>query len=88
MRQHQRALKKVSEAGQSSSATKQQGRSHLRLFGSGGALEKIMRNTYREGLAKLNCNSFESKEAKAEWQSFVDELTPEEMALVTNEHWM
>jgi hypothetical protein len=45
-----------------------------------------MRNTYKEGLAKLNSNSFESKEAKAEWQRFVEELTPEEIALVTNKH--
>jgi hypothetical protein len=66
MRQHQRALEKGFEAGQSSSATSHQGRSHLRLYGLGGALEKIMRNTYKEGLAKLNSNSFKSKEVKAE----------------------
>jgi hypothetical protein len=87
MRQHQRALEKVSEADQSSSTTKHQGCSHLWLFGLGVALKKIMRNTYKEGLAKLNNNSFESKEAKAEWQTFMDELTLEEMALVTDEHW-
>ena len=46
-----------------------------------------MRKTYQDGLAKLNSNTFESKEAKAEWQEFVDGLTEKELAIVTDEHW-
>ncbi|KNG52895.1 hypothetical protein TW65_09277, partial [Stemphylium lycopersici] len=54
---------------------------------SGGILEKIMRRTYHDGLQKLKDNSFDSKEAKEEWQHFRDGLTPEELAVVTNKDW-
>jgi len=46
-----------------------------------------MRRTYAEGLVKLNTNTFETKEAKSEWQDFVDSLSQEDMALVTAESW-
>jgi hypothetical protein len=88
MRHHQRALKKVSEADKSNSDTIPRGRAVQRVYGSGGALQKIMRKTYQEGLAKLINNTFESKEAKVEWQQFVDSLTPDEMAIVRDENWV
>jgi hypothetical protein len=46
-----------------------------------------MRTTYSDGLAKLKSNSFESKEAKKEWQEFVGSLTPDELGIVTAQHW-
>ncbi|KAG9388532.1 hypothetical protein A1F94_001424 [Pyrenophora tritici-repentis] len=48
---------------------------------------KILRKTYQEGLAKLNNNDFESKEAKREFEKFVEELTPDEMKVVTDNDW-
>jgi len=59
----------------------------LRLFGEGGALHKIMRDTYIEGKAKLEKGTFESKEAKAEWQDWVKELSKEELQIVSRDNW-
>ncbi|KAG9384494.1 hypothetical protein A1F94_004041 [Pyrenophora tritici-repentis] len=39
------------------------------------------------GSAKLNNNDFESKEAKREFEKFVEELTPNEMKVVTDNDW-
>ncbi|KAG9380025.1 Dimer-Tnp-hAT domain containing protein [Pyrenophora tritici-repentis] len=39
------------------------------------------------GSAKLNNNDFESKEAKREFEKFVEELTPDEMKVVTDNDW-
>ena len=47
-----------------------------------------MRRTYNEGLHKLKTNTFKSKEAKEEWQRFRDKMSPEELAVVTDEHWV
>ncbi|KAI0568676.1 hypothetical protein TUN199_11550, partial [Pyrenophora tritici-repentis] len=63
------------------------GRGIARIYGSGGVLQKILRKTYQEGLAKLNNNDFESKEAKREFEKFVEELTPDEMKVVTDNDW-
>ncbi|KAF7448606.1 hypothetical protein A1F99_079700 [Pyrenophora tritici-repentis] len=63
------------------------GRGIARIYGSGGVLQKILRKTYQEGLAKLNNNDFESKEAKREFEKFVEELTPNEMKVVTDNDW-
>lgn len=62
-------------------------RAALRIYGGGGALELIMRNTYRDGFANLQANSFESQEAKKEWTDFVARLEPSELVMVKDEHW-
>ncbi|KNG47152.1 hypothetical protein TW65_06140 [Stemphylium lycopersici] len=41
----------------------------------------------KDSYKKLEDNSFNSKEAKEEWQRFRDGLTPEELAVVTNKDW-
>jgi hypothetical protein len=87
MRQHQKSLEKLAEVNRSSSAKPHTTRGHERLYSSGGTLEKIMRNTYQEGLAKLNGNCFSSKQDKEEWQRFVDELSPDELAMVSDSQW-
>ena len=46
-----------------------------------------MRRTYNNGLQKLQDNSFESKEAKKEWEQWRDGMTPEELSMVTSEDW-
>lgn len=86
LRQHDKALEKVAITTNSSN-TESYSRPHLRIYSSGGILEKIMRRTYHDGLQKLKDNSFDSKEAKEEWQHFRDGLTPEELAVVTNKDW-
>ena len=87
-RHHQRALANIAGVDASRSPTETPAsRAALRVFGKDGALVKIIRNTYQEGLAKLQSNSFESKEAKIEWQEFVDSLTPEELAAATAKEW-
>ncbi|EFQ93695.1 hypothetical protein PTT_08841 [Pyrenophora teres f. teres 0-1] len=58
-----------------------------RVFSPGGALQNILRNTYSEGLLKLNTNTFESSEAKKEFEEFVEGLTAEELQLVTDDEW-
>ncbi|RMZ71905.1 hypothetical protein GMOD_00009263 [Pyrenophora seminiperda CCB06] len=87
MRKHHQILAQTTAIDEDSSEGGPQPRCALRLFGKGGTLEKIMRKTYEEGLANLNDNSFESKEAKNEWEEFVDKLTPEELSMVTNKTW-
>ncbi|KAI4924157.1 hypothetical protein J4E86_011826, partial [Alternaria arbusti] len=62
-------------------------RAALRIYGGGGALELIMRNTYCDGFAKLQANSFKSPEAKKEWTDFVARLQPSELVMVKDEHW-
>ena len=46
-----------------------------------------MRDEYRRGLEKLKINGFESKVAKEEWEEFRNNLSPELLVLVANEHW-
>jgi hypothetical protein len=43
-----------------------------------------MRKSYYEGLAKLNTNFFESKEAKSEWLKFVEDLTLAKLVAIKN----
>lgn len=87
IRRHSSAVNKALTSEEASSLSTTNGRGLTRLFGQGGALENIMRRTYAEGLVKLNTNTFETKEAKSEWQDFVDSLSQEDMALVTAESW-
>jgi hypothetical protein len=46
-----------------------------------------MRRIYNEGLAKLTSDSFESEEAKAEWQRWVEDLTPRDLRIVSDSSW-
>lgn len=46
-----------------------------------------MRDTYENGLLQLKNNTFESKEAGAEWQDWVSGLSQEELAMVTSNNW-
>jgi hypothetical protein len=89
MRQHRVAISKSAKPSQSEekSAEEYGSRVEERLYGSGGAFEKILRNAYNEGFAKLQANKFESKAAKDEWLEFRNNLTPEELALVTDNNW-
>ncbi|KAL7771314.1 hypothetical protein CFE70_001257 [Pyrenophora teres f. teres 0-1] len=64
-----------------------QGRGMQRVFGPGSALQNILRNTYSEGLLKLNTNTFESSEAKKEFKEFIEGLTAKELQLVTDNEW-
>ncbi|EMD63972.1 hypothetical protein COCSADRAFT_141976 [Bipolaris sorokiniana ND90Pr] len=86
-RRHKKTLHRVQEASKSSSSQPRQSRSTTRLFASGGALEKLLRDEYQNGLHKLENNSFESKQEKDEWQAFVEALSPDELALVTDSQW-
>ncbi|KAF2022812.1 hypothetical protein EK21DRAFT_82333, partial [Setomelanomma holmii] len=45
------------------------------------------REVYKDSLDKLKHNSFESKEAKLEWQNFVGQLTSKELAMVEAAQW-
>jgi len=67
LRKHTRALEKVSQV-TTTPHTGNSSRTYTRIYSSGGVLEKIMRRTYNNGLQKLQDNSFESKEAKKEWE--------------------
>jgi hypothetical protein len=62
-------------------------RQSLRMYGSGGAYEKIMRDCYHEGLSKMNNNSFESKDEREEWEQFVATMSPEMLAVVQDTEW-
>jgi hypothetical protein len=87
MKNHQVALNKLGEATPKQKGAPAKSRAAQRLFGSGGAWEKIVRDEYWRGLKKLNTNSFETKAAKEEWEKFRNELSPEELALVMDEQW-
>ena len=87
MRKHSTTLKKLDQATQDA-PTKQMGsRAAERLYGSGCIWEKLTRNEYREGLQKLNTNSFESQAAKEEWEKFRDSLSPNILAMVSAPSW-
>ncbi|KAH5706829.1 hypothetical protein HBI18_252410 [Parastagonospora nodorum] len=58
-----------------------------RLFGSGGVLEKIMRQEYESGLEKLQSKGFESKAEKEEWQRFCKKLSANDLEVVRNDNW-
>jgi hypothetical protein len=63
-------------------------RADLRLYGSGGAVEKLLRDEYQRGLNKMCTSSFASKAAKEEWLAFVDQLEQDGMlGLVTDDTW-
>lgn len=82
----QKAFKNAtSKPATSSSATSEKllGRSTARVWGSGGALDKIIRKAYRDGKKKLDTHSFKNAEEKAEYMQFVQELTREEMEMVS-----
>jgi hypothetical protein len=81
LKNHQAIIEKK-KASKDSSPANIQSRSALRVFGSGGVLQKIMHRTYQDGLAKLNTNSFENKQAKDEWLAFVEGLSPDELKMV------
>ncbi|KAI0573131.1 hypothetical protein TUN199_10205 [Pyrenophora tritici-repentis] len=86
LRTHSKVLENASEANDNSSDFSTS-RSALRIYGRGGALDKIMRETYSDGLAKLQSNSFDSKQAKKEWQAFVAQLEPSELTMVQDKDW-
>jgi hypothetical protein len=87
IRKHDRTLAKLDSLTKKPSQSRSKARGEERLFGSGGALEKIMRDEYARGLKKLKTSSFESQAAKEEWEKFRDDLTPEELAILTREDW-
>ncbi|EFQ95327.1 hypothetical protein PTT_06714 [Pyrenophora teres f. teres 0-1] len=57
------------------------------LEGILGTEEGEPRKELQEGLLKLNTNTFESSEAKKEFEEFVEGLTAEELQLVTDDEW-
>jgi hypothetical protein len=87
IRKHDRTLDKLKGLKEKQPKSKDRARGEEQLFGSGGALEKIMRDEYTRGVKMLETNSFESQAAKEEWEKFRDELDPEELAMVTGQDW-
>ena len=87
MRKHSAALSKLGNAAQGPPYKEEGSRAAKRVFGSGGVLEKAMRDEYRRGLKKLKTNSFETPAAKAEWEKFRDDLSPKTLAVVTSKDW-
>ncbi|KAE8841946.1 hypothetical protein CFE70_001394 [Pyrenophora teres f. teres 0-1] len=87
MRKHKKTLEGILGTEEGEPRKELQGRGMQRVFGPGGALQNILRNTYSEGLLKLNTNTFESSEAKKEFEEFVEGLTAEELQLVTDDEW-
>jgi hypothetical protein len=88
LRQHQHTLSKLGKSKANNSSKHTQSRAMQRIYQPGGTLEKSMRKIYREGLLKLNTNSFENQAAKEDWQNFVAQLLPEELSAMTDEHWV
>jgi hypothetical protein len=85
MKNYEAALNKLG-AQKGAAAKPTSSRAAKRLFGSSGALEKIMRDEYRQGLAKLQANSFETKAEKDEWVNFHNDLSPQDLALVSDDN--
>lgn len=91
LRDHQAALQKIGEAPQKDIAVtpkERASRAGVRLFGPGGAMQKILHDEYQRGLKKLNTNTFESAAAKEEWTRFRDELSPETLSMVSANEFM
>jgi hypothetical protein len=87
MRKHSATLSKLDNAERDRPNKEEGSRAAKRVFGSGGVLEKAMRDEYRRGLKKLKTNSFETPAAKAEWEKFRDDMSPKTLAVVTSKDW-
>jgi hypothetical protein len=87
LRRHKQTLGKLQEAGNSSLSTDSQTRADVRLYGSGGVVEKLLRKVYKEGEQKLQSDSFESQDEKDEWLKFCEGLSKEELAICVSEDW-
>lgn len=87
LRNHSAALSKISGDKKKTASPEKGKRAAERVFGSGGALEKIMRQEYERGVSLLTTNKFESKAEKEQWVEWRDNLTAEELAMVTCSDW-
>ena len=86
-RQHAQTIKKISQTNTKDSQNTLPNRAATRIYGTYGVYNDLLRREYQAGLAKLNSNSFATKEDKEEWQNFVETLEPHELQLVQDKEW-
>jgi hypothetical protein len=93
MRKHQAAMKKAGQvrgetlAAAAAASSSNSSRAAERVFGASSALIKITRDEYRQGLKKLNANTFKSPTKQKEWEDFRDSLSPTTLAIVSAKKW-
>lgn len=57
------------------------------LYGQGGVVDKLQRDVYRAGMAKLHADDGLLDDANREYVDFVRALQPEELGRVRDDSW-
>lgn len=87
MRKHQQVLGKRKRSSVDEKKTVSEPGPVKYLAGFGGALEQIMRMEYQRGHMLLKTNSFKNPAEKDQWVQWCNELSPEELSIVTRDDW-
>jgi hypothetical protein len=93
IRKHQAAMKKAGQvrgetpAVAAAASSSNSSCAAKRVFSASGALMKITWDEYRQGLKKLNANTFKSPTKQKEWEDFCDSLSPTTLAIVSAKKW-